>query len=139
MSAFPRSCPLYPQQRPRKRILGNGHVRVLIGRCRIKAAFNTSSDKGLELRVTHALHVDCGGGFELFGTSDATTRTNSTGCVHAAVISAALPNASQLSCRSAMKSSDSLLREPFRPALGIAGLARLELGQLSASDLFSTC
>ena len=23
------------------------------------------SDKGLELRVTHALHVDCGGGFEL--------------------------------------------------------------------------
>ena len=43
----------------------SARLRVLIRRCRIKAAFNTSSDKGLELRVTHALHVDCGGGFEL--------------------------------------------------------------------------
>jgi hypothetical protein len=40
-------------------------LRVLIRRCRIKAAFNISRDKGLELRVTHALHVDRGGGFEL--------------------------------------------------------------------------
>ena len=38
------SCPLYPQQRPRKRILGNGHVRVLIGR----------SDRGGIQYVEHA-------------------------------------------------------------------------------------
>jgi hypothetical protein len=46
------------------------------------------------------------------GISDATTRTNSTGCVHAAVISAGLPKACHASHRSRKKSSESLLREP---------------------------
>ena len=45
------------------------------------------------------------------GTSDATTRTNSTGCVHAAVISAGLPKACHASQRSRKNSSLSLLRE----------------------------
>jgi len=39
-------------------------LRVLIRRCRIKAAFNTSSDNGIELRVRHTLR-NCGGGLEL--------------------------------------------------------------------------
>jgi|SoiMethySBSTD1v2_1073268.scaffolds.fasta_scaffold24047_2 hypothetical protein len=40
-------------------------LRVLIRRCRIKAAFNTSSDNGFELRVRHMLR-NCGdGGLEL--------------------------------------------------------------------------
>ena len=54
------------------------------------------------------------------GISDATTRTNSTGCVHAVVISAGL--AEQLamrSWRSAKKSSLSLLREPCGRPLGL--------------------
>ena len=46
------------------------------------------------------------------GISDATTRTNSTGCVHAAVISAGLPKACHASQRSRKNSSLSLLREP---------------------------
>ena len=58
MSALP------PTATP-KRILGNGHVRVLIRRCRIKAAFNTSSDKGLELRVRHTLRNWGDSGLEL--------------------------------------------------------------------------
>ena len=39
-------------------------LRVLIRRCRIKAAFNTASDNGFELRVRHTLR-NCGGGLEL--------------------------------------------------------------------------
>ncbi|MGB6816426.1 MAG: hypothetical protein WBE29_05625, partial [Pseudolabrys sp.] len=71
-------------------------LRVLIRRCRIKAAFNTSSDNGIELRVRHTLR-NCGGGLDSLGISDATTRTNATGCVHAAVISAGLPKACRAS------------------------------------------
>ena len=41
-------------------------LRVLIRRCRIKAVFNTSRDKGIELRVRHTLHSYWGdGGLEL--------------------------------------------------------------------------
>ena len=53
------------------------------------------------------------------GTSDATTRTNSTGCVHAAVISAGLPKACHASQRSRKNSSLSLLREPCGRPLGL--------------------
>ena len=53
------------------------------------------------------------------GISDATTRTNSTGCVHAAVISAGLPKACHASQRSRKNSSLSLLREPFGRPLGL--------------------
>jgi hypothetical protein len=53
------------------------------------------------------------------GISDATTRTNSRGCVHAAVISAGLPNACHASQRSRKNSSLSLLREPFGLPLGL--------------------
>ena len=55
-------------------------LRVLIRRCRIKTAFNTLRDKGIELRVRHTLHnygVMVASGS--FGISDATRRTNSTG------------------------------------------------------------
>ena len=40
-------------------------LRVLIRRCRIKAAFNTSSDNGIELRVRHTLRNWGDGGLEL--------------------------------------------------------------------------
>ena len=53
------------------------------------------------------------------GISDATTRTNSTGCVHAAVISAGLPKACHASQRSRKNSSLSLLREPRGRPLGL--------------------
>ena len=53
------------------------------------------------------------------GISDATTRTNSTGCVHAAVISAGLPKACRASQRSRKNSSLSLLREPCGRPLGL--------------------
>ena len=53
------------------------------------------------------------------GISDATTRTNSTGCVHAAVISAGLPKACHASQRSRKNSSLSLLREPCGRPLGL--------------------
>src|SRR3974390_2518151 len=53
------------------------------------------------------------------GISDATTRTNSTGCVHAAVISAGLPKAVHASQRSRKKSSVSLLRVPGGRPLGL--------------------
>ena len=38
---------------------------VLIRRCRIKAAFNTSSNNGFELRVRHTLRNWGNGGLEL--------------------------------------------------------------------------
>ena len=53
------------------------------------------------------------------GISDATTRTNSLGCVHAAVISAGLPKACHASQRSRKNFSLSLLREPFGRPLGL--------------------
>ena len=53
-------------------------LRVLIRRCRIKVAFNTSSDNGLELRVRHRSVTGVVASSSL-GISDATTRTNSTG------------------------------------------------------------
>ena len=40
-------------------------LRVLIRRRRIKAAFNTSSDNGLELRVRHTLRNRGDGGLEI--------------------------------------------------------------------------
>ena len=40
-------------------------LRVLIRRCRIKVAFNTSSDNGFELRVRHTLRNWGDGGLDL--------------------------------------------------------------------------
>src|SRR6516162_7361984 len=40
-------------------------LRVLIRRCRIKAALKTSRDNGFELRARHTLRGNWGGGLEL--------------------------------------------------------------------------
>jgi hypothetical protein len=66
------------------------------------------------------------------GISDATTRTNSMGCVHAAVISAGLPKACHASQRSRKNLSLSLLREPFGRPLGRCSAAPIPRGGVGA-------
>src|SRR5262245_60346101 len=107
---------------------------------RIRSQLSLSLDECLELSTAHALRVNLGGccldilGHELGNHAHEVTGLR-PGHGHQSWLTERCPRISEI----APEVLGKLIARANRPALRIARLTRLELGQLSASDLFSTC